>query len=305
MAKSIKKAEVVYVPLKSIVADPVQPRKYFDAEQIKELMKSIETHGLMTPLSVEKMSDGKYMLVDGERRFRSLTELKFDSVPVIVMDSMSPEERLIKQFHIQEQHKGWTPTEKAHAMKDLAEAMGLPLPEVGRQLGIPPRTISHYIAFAGLLEKKDFMKSEIPISMADGISAAKAAARHASKKLEEKFEVEDERQLEKVIIQKIKDGEVTHKGGAQQIVDSFRKDPKSVKLFLKGKQSIDDLYKNTNAKDYVLAKRLGIEAGYFIAGAEKALGSDSVLKLLKEDTRHVNKIKKAADVFARLVKAIA
>lgn len=305
MAKSTKKAEVTYVLLKNIVPDPLQPRKFFDAQQIAELMKSIEAHGLMTPLSVEHMKDGTYMLVDGERRFRSLTELKYDSVPVIVMDAMSPQERLIKQFHIQEQHKGWTPTEKAHAMKDLAEAMGIPLPDMGRMLGIPHRTLSHYISFAGLLEKKDFMKNEIPISMADGISASKAAARHASKKLDEKFEVEDERQLEKVIIQKIKDKEISNTEGMLHIVHSFRRNPKVVRKFMKGDLSIESMYKNTDAKSYSIVSRVGIEAGFIASQAPRILESKDMIKLIKEDNRYANKIKRAAGLLADLIKAIA
>jgi ParB/RepB/Spo0J family partition protein len=304
-SKQTKKSEVVYVPLKSIVPDPAQPCKFFDAEQIAELMKSINEHGLMTPLTVEKLADGKYMLVDGERRFRSLTELKYDSVPVIPMETMSLEERRIKQFHIQQQHKSWTPMEMANAMRDLAEAMGVSIPAMGQILGISSRTVGHYVAFANLLEKDCYMKSEIPISMADGISAAKAAARHGLKKIEEKFEVEDERQLEKVIIQKIKDKEITNSQGIQNIVDSFRMEPKSIKKFIKGSQSISDMFRDTKAKGHVMMRRIGIESSYFIINAQKALEDAEVLKLLSADPRYRNKVIKAADIMNRLAKAIS
>jgi hypothetical protein len=53
-----------------IVEDELQPRQQFD--DIFELRESIKRHGLIYPLEVERMHDGKYLLLDGARRFRAL-----------------------------------------------------------------------------------------------------------------------------------------------------------------------------------------------------------------------------------------
>lgn len=60
------------LPLSHIFPDPEQPRKYFDAESLKELAESIKEHGLLQPILVRPTGElGKYIIVNGERRFRA------------------------------------------------------------------------------------------------------------------------------------------------------------------------------------------------------------------------------------------
>lgn len=156
-----------------IVADSEQPRRNFDAERLKDLMNSINTHGIRSPLIVESFPDGTYLLEDGERRYRAAKELGLKEVPAYITEPKKSVDRLIMQFHLQEQHQGWSALEKAAAVSKLATELGLSPLQMGKLLSLPPRTMSNYIAFGSLIKQKEFEKSEIPVDFADKIRAAK------------------------------------------------------------------------------------------------------------------------------------
>lgn len=63
-----------------------QPRRYFDPDKMIQLITSIEEHGILEPLIVRPLKNGKYELVAGERRLRSAQELGLAEVPVVVRD---------------------------------------------------------------------------------------------------------------------------------------------------------------------------------------------------------------------------
>ncbi len=67
-----------------IVKPPSQPRRYFDRQALEQLKSSISQHGILEPLLVRPLADGKYELVAGERRFRVAMELNLTSVPVSI-----------------------------------------------------------------------------------------------------------------------------------------------------------------------------------------------------------------------------
>jgi ParB family transcriptional regulator, chromosome partitioning protein len=63
-----------------------QPRRYFDPGKMTQLVTSIEEHGILEPLIVRPLKNGKFELVAGERRLRSAQELGLTEVPVVVRD---------------------------------------------------------------------------------------------------------------------------------------------------------------------------------------------------------------------------
>jgi ParB family chromosome partitioning protein len=60
-----------YIPLDAITPDPDQPRKSMDEQGLRELADSILTHGVLQPILLEKLDDGGYRIIAGERRFRA------------------------------------------------------------------------------------------------------------------------------------------------------------------------------------------------------------------------------------------
>ena len=78
--------EITYIEPNLILPNLYQPRKYFDEEAIAELAESIESYGIIQPLSVRKMREGRYELVAGGRRLRAAKKLGLSKVPAIIVD---------------------------------------------------------------------------------------------------------------------------------------------------------------------------------------------------------------------------
>lgn len=237
------------VLLSKIHADENQPRKDFNASRLSELISSIKEFGIMNPLVVEEHPSGEYLLVDGERRFRAATEIGLKKVPVITVEPMTSTDRLVKQFHLQEQHEGWSSVEKAVAIGQLSEQMGTSVVQMSKLLAIPMRTIQDYVGFWNMMARKEFQKSEVPISYAKHIHSAGIKAKKIyEKSFEEEFDQSQQKEVEKQLIVQIKKGEVTNQSGITKLVDSFVANPDTIEKFLEGKDSVTKLYLDSDAK---------------------------------------------------------
>ena len=75
---------VVFLPARSITANPAQPRKVFAPEALQELAGSIRIHGVLQPLSVRRVGT-TYQLIAGERRLRAAIQAGLTEVPCILM----------------------------------------------------------------------------------------------------------------------------------------------------------------------------------------------------------------------------
>ncbi|MBO5276201.1 MAG: ParB/RepB/Spo0J family partition protein, partial [Alistipes sp.] len=56
------------IAIGDIIPNPTQPRTQFDDEALQELAASIRQLGVIQPITVKKSSDGKYIIISGERR---------------------------------------------------------------------------------------------------------------------------------------------------------------------------------------------------------------------------------------------
>ena len=74
------------VPVDKIRLPKDQPRKYFDAAKMRELVESVREYGILEPLLVRPLADGEYELVAGERRYRAAKEVGLDTIPIVSRD---------------------------------------------------------------------------------------------------------------------------------------------------------------------------------------------------------------------------
>ena len=81
----LRKGGVVYLCTEDIDPCPVQPRKNFDEESLRELSESIKSYGILNPLTV-RIRGGKYELVAGERRLRAARIAGLREVPCMLVD---------------------------------------------------------------------------------------------------------------------------------------------------------------------------------------------------------------------------
>ncbi len=238
------------LPIKSIVPDTNQPRKYFNAEKIKTLKNSIKQHGIVNPVVVQEMAKGKFLLVDGERRYRAATELGLKEIPAIIEKPQSEVERLVRQFNIQEQHEEWTPVEKAVAMLNLTKKMHLSIKDACNLLNIVDREARRYAAFGALLTKDSWVRNEIPLIYAGPIrgiiNLCSALYEH---ELEEEFTPDMVRKLETKFIALIKAGNIAKSSDITKLRDAFTKSPKSIAVFIKNSDATPaSLFASTKAR---------------------------------------------------------
>tara|TARA_B100001123_G_scaffold448302_1_gene608715 strand:+ start:798 stop:1643 length:846 start_codon:yes stop_codon:yes gene_type:complete len=83
-----KKVETNKIPIKDITRNKFQPRKHFSKEGLDELTNSIKEQGVIQPIVVRpnKLSDGKYEIIAGERRWLASQNAGLHEVPVVILD---------------------------------------------------------------------------------------------------------------------------------------------------------------------------------------------------------------------------
>ena len=97
-----------------------QTRKHFDSEKIKEKAQSIREHGLLQPITVQKAAGDDYLLVMGERRFRSAKAAGLKEVPCVVLArARSKDERREMRYQENTLREGFTAIEKAQDIREL------------------------------------------------------------------------------------------------------------------------------------------------------------------------------------------
>ncbi len=116
--------EVNEISLDKIFPNENQPRKNFDQNALDELKKSIEIHGVITPIVLNKEDNGKYQIIAGERRYRASLEAGLKSIPAVVMNIS---EKKVREIALIEnlQREDLNPVEAAKGIKELMEIYSL------------------------------------------------------------------------------------------------------------------------------------------------------------------------------------
>jgi ParB family transcriptional regulator, chromosome partitioning protein len=94
------------IPPDSIDRNPDNPRLVFRPEELSTLMASIRRHGIQVPLTV--FQEGRrFVLIDGERRWRCARKLNLSTVPALVREPPSPLDNLLLMFNIHALREQW------------------------------------------------------------------------------------------------------------------------------------------------------------------------------------------------------
>lgn len=107
--------------LSEIVPNDNQPRHVFDKELLEELAESIKLKGVIQPIIVTKLDNGKYMIIEGERRWRASGIAGRQSIPVVVRNTDTAKERLELALITNAQREDLNPVELAAAYKKLMD----------------------------------------------------------------------------------------------------------------------------------------------------------------------------------------
>jgi len=134
-----KVSEQKSLPLKSIQADPDQPRRYFDTAALQELADSIKEHGVIQPIIVTPKGDG-YEIVAGERRFRASKLAGLTEIPVVVR-SMTGQKQLEVSLIENIQRRDLNTIETATAYAKLRDQFNLSAEKISERVHKSPSAV--------------------------------------------------------------------------------------------------------------------------------------------------------------------
>ncbi|WP_067732219.1 ParB/RepB/Spo0J family partition protein [Novosphingobium naphthalenivorans] len=134
-----------------ITPHPDQPRRIFEESALEELAASIAQRGVIQPIIVRPMDNGRYQLVAGERRWRAAQKAQLHEIPALVRDLT---EREVMALALIEnlQREDLNPIEEARAYNRLAELESMTQAEIARMVD---KSRSHVANFQRLLALPD------------------------------------------------------------------------------------------------------------------------------------------------------
>ena len=141
--------ELRHIPVALVRPNPAQPRTRFDEDAIAALADSIATAGVLQPLIVRPLRDGRYELIAGERRWRAARSAGLETVPALVRDG--DEARRLETALIENvAREDLNPVDEARACATLVEDLGISKEELARRLGRSRPAISNLIRLLDL-----------------------------------------------------------------------------------------------------------------------------------------------------------
>lgn len=153
--------------IESIEANRWQPRSVFDDEALHELAASIKEVGVLQPLVVRPLTEGKYELIAGERRLRASKLAGLKQVPIIVRatsDQSALEIALIE--NIQREDIG--AMECARAYRQLMTEFGLTQEQVADKVGKARTSVTNTVRLL-----------KLPPKIQDGLETGRISEGHA------------------------------------------------------------------------------------------------------------------------------
>ena len=142
-------AELATLPVGAIAANPRQPRRRLDAETIGGLAESVRAQGLIQPVVVRPLGEGRYELIAGERRWRAARAAGLATVPAIVRNADDRESLLLALVE-NVAREDLSAVEEARAYALLQDEFGLALGEVAERVGRSKPSVSNRLRLLDL-----------------------------------------------------------------------------------------------------------------------------------------------------------
>ena len=132
------------LPIDSLQPGKYQPRTHMEPEALSELAASIKTQGVMQPVLVRPLGDGRYEIVAGERRWRAARMAGLAVVPTLVRDI--PDQQALAAALIENiQREDLNPLEEAQGIQRLIQEFELTHQAVADSLGRSRAAVSNLL----------------------------------------------------------------------------------------------------------------------------------------------------------------
>jgi ParB family chromosome partitioning protein len=134
------------IVISQIVSNPFQPRKNFKPQDLKELQESLQTSGLLQPITVRPSpkTPNRFELIAGERRLRAATSLGWEKIPAVVKD-LTDQEILTLALIENLQRSDLNPIEEAEGYNQLISQFGHTQQTVATMVGKDRSTVANVL----------------------------------------------------------------------------------------------------------------------------------------------------------------
>ena len=141
--RTLPAGSINFIKVEQIAINPFQPRTDFDEQALRELSESIDTQGLIQPITVRQVGKNEYQLISGERRLRASRLAGITEIPAYVRtanDQQMLEMALIENI----QRENLNAIEIALSFQRMIEECNLKQEELGDRVS-RPSTVTNYL----------------------------------------------------------------------------------------------------------------------------------------------------------------
>jgi len=137
------------ISVEDVTPNQSQPRTHFDKAALDELAASIKQYGVLQPIVLTPLNNGKYQLIAGERRWRASKLAKLERIPAIVRTAKKLEQLEIALVE-NVQRVDLSALEQAVSIQHLHEQFNLSYESIAKRLGKATTTIINIVRLLGL-----------------------------------------------------------------------------------------------------------------------------------------------------------
>ncbi|MDX2969040.1 ParB/RepB/Spo0J family partition protein [Kribbella solani] len=160
-------ASFAEIDVEKITPNPKQPRTVFDEDAMDELVHSVKEIGLLQPIVVRRLDDGKYELVMGERRWRATQAAGLTTIPAIVRETSDDD--MLRDALLENLHRSQlNPLEEAAAYQQMLDDFGCTQEVLATRIGRSRPQISNTLRLL-----------KLPASVQRRVAAGVLSAGHA------------------------------------------------------------------------------------------------------------------------------
>lgn len=170
-AARVKSESNTKIHIDAIEVNPGQPRVDFDEEALNELAQSIRTYGLIQPITVRPVANGRYQIISGERRWRASKLAGLTEIPAFVRsvdEVMSIQMALVENI----QRADLNAIEVAFSFRRLLDECNLTQDELCAKVGKDKTTVINYLRLLKLTTDVQIAVRDNRISMSHARSIA-------------------------------------------------------------------------------------------------------------------------------------
>ena len=132
------------IAIERITSNPNQPRREFDEEALTELANSIREIGIITPITLRQMADGRYQIIAGERRWRAAKTAGLTTIPAYIRtveDEGVMEMALVENI----QREDLNAIEIALAYQHMADSIGMTQEKISERVGKSRTSVTNFM----------------------------------------------------------------------------------------------------------------------------------------------------------------